>query len=163
MSYPKSELRQAARITRVFEGREDHGICTVLVNLEGAPSGGWGQGFGGLALKDEGEITRFTKEVCETFDVANARELVGQTCTALYATSPFGTVEGIEAPSGKRFTIRGYRLRHHPEYAQTPTVLERARLQGEVQFHTRRAEESRIALAQLGELVDWETEPRWTP
>lgn len=36
-----------ARIGGTFLGREDHGILTAYVTLEG---GGWGQGFGGYAL-----------------------------------------------------------------------------------------------------------------
>lgn len=38
-----------ARISQTFLGREDHGIFTIMLTLDG---GGWGQGAGGMALDE---------------------------------------------------------------------------------------------------------------
>jgi hypothetical protein len=154
MSYPKSDLRQPALISHIFNGH------TVMVSLlSNPPRGGWIGGFGGLELRDEKEVAQFTQELCDTFDKSNISELLWHPCIALYSTSPYGRVEGLEAPSGKRFTRRGYFLRHNPKHAKTPTEIERARLQRNVDFHTIRLEESILELSNLVELVDWETEP----
>lgn len=38
-----------ARIAHTFLGREDHGIFTIVLTLDG---GGWGQGAGGVSLDE---------------------------------------------------------------------------------------------------------------
>jgi hypothetical protein len=157
MAFTRVELRRSARITSVFRGQEDHGIETVVVHLEGDPSG-WGQGFGCLCMKDEEESRRFVREVCETFGHSDPERLKGQKCLALYTDSPWGTIEGIEAPGGKRFTIRGWRRRYYPDHAPTPTQAKRASIESDIRFHERRLAERRAELATLGELVDWDAE-----
>lgn len=155
MTYSREDLRQPAKIVRVFRGQEDHGIWTVSVRLEGK---GWGQAFGMLCMKDETEARLFVQEVCAAFDTQDSETLAGRSCTALYSVSPRSTIEGLEAPSGKRFTIRGWRKRHYPNEAPTPTEEERSRLEGNVASLRRRLAEAEESLASLGTLIDWEEE-----
>ena len=155
--YTKDELRQPARIASVFRGQEDHGIWTVLISLEG-PTGGWSQGFGQLCLKDETETHQFLQEVCDVFEFSDPMRLKGAECFALYSESPWSSIEGIEAPNGRRFTIKGYRRRHYPKHAPTPTQAKRDSLLRDIAFHERRAAERRVELEMLGELVDWDME-----
>ena len=156
-TYTKEKLRRPARITSVFRGKEDHGIWTVSVMLEG-PTGGWGQGFGNLCMQDEEETRTFVREVCATFNIADAERLVDQECIALYTDSPWGTIEGIEAPSGKRFTIRGWRKRHYPDHAPTPTEEKRTSLERRIASDERHLAERKAELASLDTLVEWETD-----
>lgn len=158
MTYTREELRVPAKITRLFRGKEDHGIWTVVVHLE-SPTGGWGQGFGCLALKDEDETRVFVQEVCAIFGHSDPERLTGQECLALYCVSPWDSIEGIEAPDGKRFTVRGFRLRHYPNHAPTPTDSKRASLVHTIEWASRRVNEARAEPAALPHLIDWETEP----
>jgi hypothetical protein len=153
----REDLRSAAVISNVFIGQEDHGIWTVVIYLQG-PTGGWGQGFGSLCLENEAGANLFLAEVCATFDAATSEALKGMPCTALYA-KPLDKIEGLEAASGKRFTIRGYRMRHHPDKAPTPTEAERGRLERDIAWHRRVLAERTAELQALGELIDWETAP----
>jgi hypothetical protein len=41
-TYTKEELRRPARISRVFRGKEDRGVWTVVIHLEAE---GWGAGL----------------------------------------------------------------------------------------------------------------------
>jgi len=150
-----SDLRRPAKIERVFRGKEDHGIETVTIHLEGP---GWGQGFGCLCMTDEAESRLFLQEMCAAFDLADPERLVGLECHALYST-PYGTIDGLEAPSGKRFTIRGWRKRHYPDHAPTPTEEKRESLLNTIAWAERRAAQARADLAALPELIDWEEQP----
>ena len=156
--YTRDELRRPARIASIFRGVEEHGIHTVTVHLEGV-SGGWGQGFGCLCLKDDDEIKQFIRELCEAAGVADAERLIGLACLALYSKSPWDIVEGVEFANGRRFTIKGYRRRHYPDNAPTPTEAERKSLRSDIVFHERRAAEQRAALDALGTLIDWDVDP----
>lgn len=154
------DLRLEAEVSSVFRGVEDHGIHTVNLYLTGPNGKGWGQAFGNLCLGDD-EMTRvFLKEVCDVFGVADPEMLKGRRCFALY--SKFcDTIEGIEV-DGRRLTIRGFTLRHFPKNARgTPTQEERRRLRERAAWARREAERAEIALAALGELLDWETAPSW--
>ena len=156
--YTRDELRRTATIARVFRGKEDHGIETVCVYLEGS---GWGQGFGNLCMNDAAESSLFLAELCATFGLADAERLVGQRVIALYSESPYGSIEGLEDPkTGKRFTIRGWRLRHYPDHAPTPSEEARSRLTSSIAHLERRLTETKAELAALPELIDWETEGR---
>jgi hypothetical protein len=152
-TWTREELRRPARIASVFRGKEDHGVFTVSIGLNGQT---WGQSFGNLCLRDDAEARQFVWEVCDVFGLADPERLVGQACVALYSESPWSTIEGIEAPSGRRFTIKGYRRRHYPDQALTPTEERRARLVSMIASHERRLAEYRAELATLGTLVDWD-------
>ena len=157
-AYTKTELRRPARITGFSMRDEDHCMDCVFIYLEG-PTGGWGQGFGGLCLKDAAEARTFLREVCEVFGHQDPERLNGQECLALYSESPWASIEGIEAPSGKRFTIKSFRRRHYPKHAPTPTEARRASLESRIASHERRIAEDRAELETMGELVDWDSEP----
>jgi hypothetical protein len=161
MPYTKEELRRPARITGFSVRDEDHCMDCVHVYLEG-PTGGWGQGFGGLCLKDAAEARTFLREVCEVFGHQDPERLKGQECLALYSESPWATIEGIEGSAGQRFTIKGFRHRYYPDCAPTPTEAKTERLLNDIRYHQRRIREDRaelIALMREDGLVDWDAEP----
>jgi hypothetical protein len=152
----RDQLRVPATVVSAFAGLDrDHELWTVSVVLEGA---GWVQTFGGLAFRDKAETREFFAEVCATFGCADPERLKGQRCFALYA-EPSSTIEGIETTNGRRFTIRGWRKRRHPDHAPTPTEEKRIRLERDVRYHERRLIEARAELATIQPLVDWEEEP----
>lgn len=74
-----------AKITSTALGREDHGIFTSMIYLEG---GGWGVGFGGYSLDEYDKTTKtrvFTAEggeainqILETLEVSNWEDLPGK-------------------------------------------------------------------------------------
>ena len=146
--------KEAGRIDYVKAGKEDHGILTVWAGID---FGGGAQGFGGLCLETK-TSRAFLRELCETFDVSDHEALVGKKCHALRC---FGTnndpIEGLEAPSGKRFTLTGFRKRHYPEHAKSRLEEEKERLQREMAWAGRRRDEAADRLATVGEqFVDWE-------
>jgi hypothetical protein len=153
----REDLRRPAKITGFELGPEDHGIITVVIRLE-SPTGGWGQGFGCLRMKDDAEAKRFLGEVCAIFDHSEPERLKGQECIALYCL-PWESIEGIEAPSGKRFTITGWRRRYYPEHTLSPTGRRRKALKENLQCHRRRVTEIEAQLDNLEHLIDWDVEP----
>ena len=66
-----------AKIGRTFLGKEDHGILTTMLNLEG-PS--WGQGFGGWTLRpqDGNAMADYVDQTLKTVGVSSWEELNGQ-------------------------------------------------------------------------------------
>jgi len=70
-----AELCENAKITKVFLGREDHGIPTCFVTLTG-PS--WGQGFGGYDIRYYG--IDMLMSIIETVGCSSWEELPGNHC-----------------------------------------------------------------------------------
>jgi hypothetical protein len=164
MSDTREDLRRATKITSVVRGGGVRGLLTVRVNLDFDGGGwngwthGWIQSFGDLVLRDDAECDTFVREICAIFGHSDPDRLVGQACVALY--SHLGSkVEGIEAPSGKRWTIRGFLLRHYPDKALTPTEIYRHALQARVVHANRELERAVKELAEVEPLIDWEVEP----
>ena len=146
--------REAGKISYVKDEPEYHDIPTVSVGIDFGSSF---QSFGGLAL-DAGSLKWFLDELCEIFDVQRKEQLIGKKC---YALRNFGiwndAIEGIEAPSGKRFTITGFRKRHYPEFAKSPLEHKREELESTIRWATRRAEEAKEQLKTVASgFVDWE-------
>ncbi len=131
----------------------------------------------GAVCKDETEWRAFIREVCVALDVSTVpsdadfrtpgipylEKLIGSDVTALYSDHPFGKLEGIEGPTGKRFTIRGFQKRHYPNHAPTPADTRFKEIVDEINHHTRGLAEWTRKLAEFEktkrDLVDWSVEP----
>jgi hypothetical protein len=146
--------REKSKIESVFYGQEDHGILTCSVMIS---SGGGCQGFGQLCL-DPITGPDFLHELCDVFDVHDHELLKGQECYALRNFEHYNCpIEGLEAMSGKRFTLTAFIRKHWPDKAQSPLERERQRHEQEIVFLQRRLKEERSRLACVDEgYVDWE-------
>ena len=152
----REDLRQPAKITHIRTRDEDHGIDTVIISLEG----GVNTNFGYLSLKNALECLQFLTEVAAIFDIkyTGPGDLIGRDVIVLLTDSNYGS-EGLENPkNGKRFTIRGFRKRHYPKRAPTPTEAKREFLKREIAWAERRVAETKAALAALeaSPLIDWD-------
>lgn len=135
----KYKHSESGKITRVFQGKEDHGILTCVISLEGD---GWGQGFGCLAFETEELLADFMSDLCKTFGVSDPAMLVGQECNALYAFKhywghPIAALASYE--TGDIFDLYVWRRKHWPN-TMTP---EQEHLDGK----KRRVEYARLELA----------------
>ena len=149
-----NNTREAGMIDSVFYGVEDHGILTASVRIAFAGSS---QGFGQLALDAESGPA-FIRELCDTFGVCDAERLKGLGCFALRCFPGFNTeIEGLESPSGRRFTLTGFVRKHWPEKAKSPLDRKRDSILSTIAWAERRVKEERQALAILArDYVDWE-------
>lgn len=66
-----------AKIVSTFIGREDHGIPTLWIHLEGA---GWGQGFGGRDMRYKDYLKDIMVGVLDTLEVKSWEDLRGVSC-----------------------------------------------------------------------------------
>jgi len=132
--------REAAKIANVFVGKEDHGIPTVSVALEGP---GWGQCFGNVVLDDNGPLmTSFISGLCEVFGASDLRALNGEECFALYSFPYHGElIQGLEsAKTGRRFILTEWRRKHYKGVLD-PLQAKREALEAQiVELDRRRAE-----------------------
>lgn len=149
MTFEHRELAVVA-----YERTDEERCLTHYVGMKG-PSGGWGQGFGGLAF-DEPHLVSWKEEICKLFGVTDIAEIVGRQCFILRNWASWGhDIEGLEV-DGKRFTITGFRRKHWPD--KTKTQLENAaeRLRSDIRFHARRIDEDVARLERLHEgYVEW--------
>jgi len=124
--------RESAVIDDIRITNDDHGVWSTWCYMKLGDSGQ--QGFGGLCLgkaeesqRDSPYLQSYLRELCATFDVADIERLKGQRCFVLRNTRGWsGDIEGLEAPSGKRFTHAGWRRKTFPE-KNVPTAREEAR------------------------------------
>lgn len=107
-----SDTRETGTIERVFYGKEDHGILTIVVHLK---FDGSGQGFGCLAFDTKARAEDFAADLCRVFAVKKLDDLVGKTCEARRCFS-YGNIEALVAPSGAMFVITEWRRKHWPDY-----------------------------------------------
>lgn len=162
MKYEPKDLRVPVTIEFARQDYDrDHLVETVLVQISGP---GFGQGFGPFCMKDKTEARQLLSEICTIFNCADPERMKGLACVALYSDTPHGgDIEGLESPTtGKRFTIRGWRRRHYPDHAKTPTEARQEQLERDIVHHERRLADARAELENIGELVNWETMPPWT-
>ena len=117
------------------------------------------QAFGGVVLDEEKYGPAFIRELCETFGVSKLDDLVGKECHGLWAYGRHNeSIEGLEAPDGKRFTMTSFRRRHWPEMDHSVIAARKASLIGTINWAERRASEARADLAKLTDgFVDWES------
>lgn len=76
------ETRNAI-IKSVFLGIEDHGLLTLMLDLD---YGGMGQGFGGYSIGSElvgNHCARWIRGLLDVFEVGELSELKGLTCRAV--------------------------------------------------------------------------------
>lgn len=118
------------------------------------------QGFGGFVL-DKPLAKTYAQEICEVFGVKKFKNLKGLKGFALYSFGEWNDpIEGLEAPSGKRFTISGFRKRHFPDKFKSALEEEQESLRLDIQWATRRIAECNAKLKTLNDnYIDWETEP----
>lgn len=124
--------------------------------------GGGHQGFGGIVLgtidKPAPELMKsYVADLCAAFDAQDLERLAGMKCDVLFSFPGWnGTIEGLEGPTGKRFTITGWRRKHFPD-TKTPLQqriedLEQSRVQAK-----RTIAGVALALSKVErEFVDWE-------
>lgn len=151
--------REPAVIAKVFAGKEpDHQIETVIVSMEG-PTGGWGQGFGCLALTPEARAD-FVRELCALFRVSDAKQLVGRRCDVLRCFDGLNEpIEGLEV-DGRRFTLSRFIAKHWPEKAETRLQRARNAEYSEIAWARRRIQEAEKRLRDIdARYVDWEKKP----
>jgi hypothetical protein len=117
--------------------------------------------FGNLVL-DEAQARAFAAELCATFAVVDLNALVGRFCWGLWC---FGEnneeAEGLEAPSGRRFTLTAFRRKHFPNLPSSSSSLERKRaeIEGAIRHLQRRLGEEQVRLKTLDERwTDWEAQ-----
>jgi hypothetical protein len=146
-------MREAGVISEVFYGKEDHGIltCSVRVNFDGST-----QSFGGIAFESCKIADDFVADLCRTFAVEKLDELRGLACVA-YRCFPYNNepIEALEALSGARFTLTGWRRKHWPLDALDPREARRANLRREEKRLRGRLTEIRASL----DRVDADYEP----
>ena len=117
--------REAAVVSHVMYGREDHDILTFSLYMT-SESGG--QGFGQIVLRDEeGDRSgpALVRELCELFGVEAFDDIKGRHCFILRCFE-FEDIEGVEV-DGKRWTLTSFRKRHYPKYKGAVSVLESKR------------------------------------
>lgn len=107
---PLVETREKAKITRVFWGKEDHGINTFSFSMEGK---GWSQGFGGICLDEKLEVD-LKKEFINMFGTYNP--LNYEVEIIKYSEDGHSYGEHIEGfiYKGKRFELNVWRNKHFP-------------------------------------------------
>lgn len=111
------------------------------------------QGFGGIALgpKDGKFEKAWVRELCLHFEVSKLEELVGLKCHVLRCWDEWNTtIDGIEAPNGSRFTIRGFLKRNLKDYQETSAFADKAEsIQREISFLERRIAEERTRMRNM--------------
>jgi hypothetical protein len=151
-------LREPGTIESVFSGEEDHGIPTVSVRIDF--DGGSTQSFGGLCL-DGKTKPDFERSLCAVFGVRRLVDLEGQRCVALRYFDAWGeTIEGLEAPDGRRFVLTEWRRRHWPKMVKSPLEERRESLERSIESHLRRVREMEEELRRIdAEYVPVEAQP----
>lgn len=133
-------------------------IETVWVQVDYDKGGS--QGFGGLALQDQRIMASYVAALCDTFGVHALGDLKGLRCHALKCWEGHQeTIEGLEAPDGRRFTITGWRRKQGLDF---PSPLEQRResLRRDIAEATRCIETATRQMAALAEgYTDWSQEP----
>lgn len=153
-----SDKRRQGRIMKaVVEYEDDRAYWTCRIYIDFT---GFDQAFGNLIL-DKATADVFAEEVCATFGVPSLAALEGVSCFGLWCLGENNEpMEGIEGPTGSRFTITGYRRRHFPEKACPAFDIERGRLEGEIRWAQRRLTEAQNKLAALPDRwTEWDTAP----
>lgn len=152
----KDSKRELGKIEDVFSGKEDHDILTLSV---GVGFKGAHQGFGSLMLNEK-LIISFEKELCDTFDVKNINELIGEACYALRCFDYWNAnIEGLESvKTGKKFTLTGWRRRHLPaNEIKSPLQVEEEYHNSRISSAQRNIQVSQYELENIkSKYTDWE-------
>ena len=146
--------RDPGTIDNITHG-DDHGLITswVIIHFDN----GCSQGFGGLCLEEK-TLKYFLRDLCKTFGVRKPWQLLGKKYIALRSFGGWNeTIEGLETPKGKRFTITGFRKAYYPEHATSPLETRRAYLKLEIASWHRRIRDNETTLQNIdADFVDWE-------
>jgi hypothetical protein len=134
MKKDEKGFREPGVIKDTFYGKEDHGITTVCVTID--LDAGSTQGFGNLCL-DKKLAEDYIEHLCAAFGVSKLRDLKGKHCYALRCFTGWNSdIEGIEAPSGKRFIHTTWRRKHYPNI-MTPLEEKCQELESNIMYATR--------------------------
>lgn len=148
----KEGQRDPAVVGNVYEDHE-RGL-THWVALKGPPPGGWGQSFGGLALKPE-HLAVWKAEIASLFGVADIEQIVGRHCFVLRSWPGWGDIEGLEV-DGRRFTITGFRQKLWPEKSWDPLKEKAESLMRSIQSNAQRIDDLTTQLGRVRDgYVDW--------
>lgn len=144
----KDKYRQAAKVSSVYNGREDHGIKTISVVIDYEEGGT--QGFGNLFLNDDDLRKSFINDLCDTFDVDDLKDMVGKKCFALFSFGRWNeTIEGLEhADSGNRFVLTTWRKKHFKDI-KNPLEAEQEALKDNIARYAENMERCKAKLKTL--------------
>lgn len=148
-----NNTREEATITRAYLGRHpasERGCTVVDLMCEGD---GWGQGF--CVITGEQHLASARQTILNTFQIIDEKELVGKKCFVL-RNLPYGSIEGLEAESGKRFLRSAWARSINP---QIKTAIEQKResLEASIRSHLDTAHRLQQELNNLSSnFVDWE-------
>lgn len=110
----ESMYKSKGKISEVFRGKEDHGIETVVITIDGAA---WRQGFGTLCFDSPTDSAEFMRSVCEVFGVLDQERLIGMDCFALrefpYGNEPIAALTAVD--TGRTFSLDAWRQKKWPE------------------------------------------------
>lgn len=159
-------MRQAAIIESASITLDRDFFHSVWVHVKYDADGIYGgghQGFGGIVLgtldKPAPELMKsYVADLCAAFDAQDLERLAGMKCHVLFSFPGWnGTIEGLEGPSGKRFTITAWRRKHFPESTKSP-LEQRIEDLEQTRAHAKRTLVSTaLALSKVKqEFVDWE-------
>lgn len=152
--YEREQLRSPGKITSVKFERHELGFYTCWVMFSAKDHS---QGFGGIAFEDDNQAQSFMRDLLAVFDVKDWRDLTDKECCALRCF-PINNepIEGLEAPSGKRFLLNEWRRKHWPE---TPDVLtqRKASVESTIEWARRRLRDEIAHREELESLyLSWE-------
>lgn len=144
-----------------YERTDEERCLTHFVGMKG-PTGGWGQGFGGLIF-DQCHLEAWKSDLCKLFGVDAIDKIVGRQCFVLRNWPSWGSdIEGLEV-DGKRFTITDFRRRHWPKEAKTQLENKAARLRQNIDFQARRIQEDVERLETLHKnYIEWSSDTSGT-
>lgn len=147
-----NNYRQEGIISKVFFGKEDHGILTCMVYLDFAGSS---QGFGCLAFSDPNKGVHFVNSLCSIFDINEVGPDVNwvlrdRRCIALRCFGNFSDpIEGLENPeNGKKFTITEW-CRIFDKDAPDPLQRQQQEIRNKISYLERRLREEKIELSEI--------------
>lgn len=144
--------REAATVTSVWYGVEDHGLLTSWLYMQGD----WGcQGFGGLCLKNEaGPLWK--SSLCSVFGVRDFEDIKGRQCFILRSWPDYGSsIEGVEV-DGLRFTITAFQRQVSPERKWDPLDQKSKELRSRIDSAGRTVQTAVHDLERVTEgYVDW--------
>jgi len=138
-------------IAEIIHPSDETAVC-LTIKLDSGEI----RGFGGDCLTKEG-VTAFLQGLCETLEVATPQKLVGTYCYALKSFSDWDDkIEGLESPSGDRFTLTGFMSRNLPGRVESPLTKRKELLSRELEAVRRRSMEIEAKLATLAaDYIDW--------
>lgn len=137
--------------------RDDDERCTThFVGFKG-PTGGWGQGMGGIVMTAEA-LEDWKASIAALFGVRTIEETVGRNCFILRSWPGWGSnIEGIEV-DGRRFTVTGFTRKHWPEKAKSALEAKEESIRCSIYSNASRIQDLSLELTRVRKnYVEWES------